>query len=761
MLPCSLSFLAGILLILQFPQLPSNWWGLLIAPAITVAWYRPSLLPAVFFLAGIFWVTACADARLQDRLSVNLEGRDLVLQGVVDSIPRSTVHGSRFVFVVESSGKIATTDQVPSRIQLSLYRSALRPAIGERWRFTVRLKRPHGFQNPGGFDYEAYLFQRGIGAKGYVRHGNKLGQADHYLLGRLRNRVADRFRDNLSDNRFAGVVTALAVGSRNDISAEQWEVFRATGTSHLMAISGLHIGMVAAIGFFLFRWLWSLPGTTVLTLPAPFAGAIGAVLFGTLYSAMAGFSVPTQRALVMLVVVMTALVLMRKVMPATLIGSALFAVLAFDPLATLSPGFWLSFLAVSAIAIASRSMSPGTSRVVQLVRIQLLLPLALLPATIMFFQSASLAAPIANVLAVPLFTIAVVPLTLLAALTSELMPAAITSGLLALATSILDALWFCLAWLANVLPQLRVSSSFPAIAIAMTGAAYFLVSPASRARWIGVLGIVPLFYWPFGNRLQSGEVSVAMLDVGQGLAVVVRTRSHTLVYDTGPRFGPQFDTGSAVVAPYLRYSGTTSVDQLVVSHGDNDHIGGAESLIQQIPVRQVSTSVPERLADHEQIVRRCQSNQRWEWDGVQFKMLSPPASSMIHGNNGSCVLHIAGRYGSILLPGDIERKQEAWLVNQYGNELSANLLVAPHHGSRTSSSRDFIEAIRPRLTLFPVGYLNRYRHPDEKVVQRYQATGSDIMVTPSAGAVQVTYTRRGQSVSCWRQENRRFWFHLP
>jgi competence protein ComEC len=318
-----------------------------------------------------------------------------------------------------------------------------------------------------------------------------------------------------------------------------------------------------------------------------------------------------------------------------------------------------------------------------------------------------------------------------------------------------------LAWLAHLLPLLRVSSSFIAIIVAMIGAAVLVIAPAHRARWIGLMGFIPLFFWPFGDRLQSGEVSVAMLDVGQGLAVVVRTRSHTLVYDTGPRFSTQFDTGSAVIAPYLRYSGVPFIDRLVVSHGDNDHIGGAESLIREIPVHQITTSVPARLAGYSQIVHKCWSGQRWDWDGVHFEMLSPPESRTIRGNNGSCVLHIEGRYGSVLLPGDIEREQEAWLIEQYGKGLAAQLLVAPHHGSRTSSSMDFVQSIRPRLTLFPVGYLNRYHHPDDRVVQRYQETGSDILLTPATGAVRVTFTKSGRSVHVWREENRRFWFHLP
>ena len=759
MLPCALSFLAGILLVLQLPELPSRWWGLLIVPLLFAAWYRPRLLPPAFLVAGLFWASVYAGARLNDRLSAELEGRDLVIQGIVHSIPRETAHGSRFDFIVESYDRRSHTNQVPRLVRLSLYRSALRPDIGERWRFTVRLKRPHGFQNPGGFDYEAYLFQQGIRARGYVRSGNRIGQVNDYWLGRFRRQIASTFENALPESEFVGVLTALATGSRNGINKSQWDVFRITGTSHLMAISGLHIGMVAVIGFFLFRWIWSLPGTTVLRVPAPMVGAAGAVLVGTLYAALAGFSIPTQRALVMLVVAMSGLVLLKKIAPTTLIGVALFAVLAFDPMATLSPGFWLSFLAVSVIIMSAHKPGHNNSSFIQLIKIQWLLAIALIPATILFFQSASLAAPVANLIAVPLFTVAVVPLTLLSAIAGEFLPMAIAASLLSLAAAVLTWLWWWLSWLAELLPLVRVSASFSAIVIAVIGVMIFLLVRHTHVRWIGVLGFVPLFYWPFEDRLQPGEVTMTMLDVGQGLAVVVQTRSHTLVYDTGPRFSPEFDTGSAVVAPYLRHVGVSAIDKLMVSHGDNDHIGGSGSLMRELNVHTITTSVPGRFRENASIVNECRAGERWRWDNVSFEMLSPPKA--IHGNNGSCVLRIYGQYGAILLPGDIERKQERWLIQQYGQAMAADVLIAPHHGSRTSSSQDFIHAVGPKLTLFPVGYLNRYRHPDKQVVRRYRANNSAVLMSPVTGAVQITISRNGHAVITWRQENRRFWFHLP
>jgi competence protein ComEC len=757
---CALSFLGGILLILQLAELPSLWWGLLVLPVVFLSLKWPRLLPIAFFATGVFWASFYAGLRLNEQLSAELQGKDLVIEGVVSSIPKITSNGYRFTFDTERKEGSAGGQQVPKRLLLSLYRSRLRPAIGERWRFTVRLKRPHGFQNPGGFDYEAWLFQQGVRARGYVRHGEMLGYAPFSSTARFRQRVADQFQAWLPGNRFTGIVTALAVGSRNGIDTKQWQVFRATGTSHLMAISGLHVGLIAGIGFFLTRWAWSLPGSTVLRLPAPAAGAIGAIVLGFLYAALAGFSIPTQRALVMLVVAMGGLIWLRKLSPNVVIGSSLLAVLVFDPMAPLSAGFWLSFLAVMAIVYFGRWRRSRELPIFRLARIQWVLALVLTPLTLLLFQSASLAAPVANLVAVPLFALVIVPLTLLAVVAGQILPAVVPTYILSVAVTMLEGLWMALSWLADVMPMIYQSVSIYSVMPALAGAFLLSLPPAVPSRWIGVIGFIPLCFPGISTTLRDGDVRLTLLDVGQGLSVVVQTRSRTVVYDTGPRFSTGFDTGKGVVVPYLRHLGRPTVDMLVVSHGDTDHIGGAESLGNSLKLRQIISSVPDKIELTGVPLLKCRAGQQWQWDGVKFVVLSPSAWQG-SSNNNSCVLRVSGRHGSILLPGDIERDQERRLVSRYGAGLSASVLVAPHHGSRTSSSSSFIDAVSPEVVLFPAGYRNRYRHPNRQVVNRYRARGIEIANTASAGAITVSFSGAGPVTHRFRQQSRRFWFNQP
>lgn len=714
-------------------------------------------MPSVFFVTAIVWISVRAGYVLNDRLAPALEGRDIWVEGVVGEIPQQTAFGRRFTFEVVSVQPDIGNATVPRRLLLSQFHPRFFPGLGERWRLKVRLKRPHGFQNPGGFDYEAYLLQKRIRARGYVREGQHIAaDGGPAFLADTRRTIDAQFRSILGGNPHTGIFTALAIGARNGISQEQWEVFRATGTSHLIAISGLHIGLIAGFGFFILRWLWSLPGYTVLRFPAPKAGALGGLVLATVYAALAGFSIPTQRALVMLVVALGALLVSRKVRPAALLAITLVAVLLLDPLAPLSPGFWLSFLAVVVIVFFGQPGTGPGKRFARLFRIQWVLVLAMLPATLFLFQSASLIAPLANLFAVPLFGVVVVPLTMFAAFSSLMLPTAITATLLHLLASVLDGLWQVLNWLAHTVPSVSHALSLPATLVAAIGVLILMLPRALPSRWLGLLALLPLVFPPSKNDLKDGEFDLTLLDVGQGLSVVVQTRHHTLVYDTGPKFSPQFDTGRAVVAPYLRHEQVSAIDTLLISHGDNDHIGGAHSLRKELAVTRVLSSVPARLPTAES----CYQGQQWYWDRVQFQVISPPRVGTPEGNNGSCVLHISSRYGSALLPGDIEREQEQWLIAEYGNRLAATVLVVPHHGSRTSSSPGFVKTVSPAVALFPVGYRNRYHHPNPGVVDRYRIVGSRVLATSIAGAISVSARDQGLlRVRQYRQQHRRFWFH--
>ncbi len=771
----ALTFLGGILLGLQAAAPPSLWWGLLLIPLGILAWRRPSWLAAVFFIAGVMWLSLRAGAILEDSLPPELEGKDLLVEGYIADIPRKTGYGLRFKLDVAHASRDGKTVRIPRKILLSISHPAFDPRVGERWRLRVRLKRPHGFQNPGGFDYEGYLFRNRIRAKGYVRARQQQPELVEtgsfiYAIGRLRQNLGERIRALLPDNGYAGIITALANGDRRGITDAQWQVLRRTGTLHLVAISGLHISLVAGLVFFLARWAWALPGTTVLRWPAPVVGAACAIAAAAGYAMLAGFVIPTQRALIMLTVAMSGILLRRRIAPSQLLAIALFLVLVHDPLAVMAPGFWLSFAAVAVIILAVQgdstwrltrregSMGRVDSGIASVWRkwgaIQWSIAVGMFPLLLLLYQQVALSAPFANMLAVPVFSLMVVPLTLTGVV--ALGVSETFAGLIFQAAAwVLQALWQALEYV-SALEYSQWIQHRPAtwtLAAAFIGIALLLAPRGWPARWMGAVWLLPMFLVrPPGPA--AGEVWFALLDVGQGLAAVVRTQDHVLVYDTGPRFSASFDTGAAVVVPYLRAKGVARIDTLLISHGDNDHVGGAESVLRAFPVARVVSGVPDLSVTGQP----CRAGQTWNWDGVAFAVLNPAGAGSGKSNNASCVLMVRSRFGNILLPGDIEDEAEQRLIEREGRALSADILVAPHHGSKTSSSQAFIDMVKPRFVLFPVGYRNRYRHPNKKVVERYNRLDAELYDSPTTGAVEFRLRAGGMEMAIYRQEHPRFWF---
>jgi len=772
-----LAFLGGVLLVHQLPGLPSWWWAGLLLPLAWLAWRQPHWLAAVFFVAGVLWMSWCAGLILDERLPSELEGKTLAVEGRIADIPQAAAYGQRFRFDVDRAWLKDRVVSIPRRILLTSSERNLRFRVGERWRMHVRLKRPHGFQNPGGFDYEAYLFRQRIRAKGYVRSQPlpRLLESEsiRFAVGRVRQDLGEKIRARLPDNPYAGIVTALANGDNHAITDNQWQVLRRTGTLHLVAISGLHISLVAGLVFFLARFLWALPGTTVLRVPAPMAGAVGALLAAVVYAALAGFTIPTQRALIMLTVALGGILLRRRFPPTQVLAIALLLVLLHDPLAVMASGFWLSFAAVAAIILAVHGDTVRTSLWRKWGYLQWAIALGMLPLMLLLFQQVSLIAPLANLLAVPVFSLWVVPLVLAGALAESLFLHNVAGALFQCAAWSLQALWIVL----EVFSDFEWGQWFqhpPAmwtLACALVGVLLLLAPRGTPSRWVGTVWLLPmLLVQPPAPA--PGEVWFTLLDVGQGLAAVVRTREHALVYDAGPRFSPTFDTGRAVVVPYLRANGVQRLDTLIVSHGDNDHIGGAASVLTSIPTGAVLSSVPERLP----AARLCQAGQHWRWDGIEFLILNPQTDQAarknsagsknettlarpkgMRHNNASCVLQVRTAHGVILLTGDIEAAAERNLVTRFGDGLRADILVAPHHGSKTSSSEEFIATVDPRYVLFPVGYRNRYRHPHARVTARYRRHGAVLHDSATAGALEFRLRPSGLEISEYRKEHKRFW----
>ncbi len=761
----TLALLTGVAGFQQLSELPDIIWLATLAILPLARCWRFLIIPA-WLITGL--AVAWGHAAWQSRYSLpaNLQGQDLLVTGVVVSIPEYGDRNVRFRFAVESlllDGKPAAEVK---QLRLYWYGRGHQLRAGERWQFRVRLKRPHGFMNPGGFDYESWLFQQGVQATGYVRKDQQNRMLDEQIsasIVSLRQDMRTRLLAQLESSLSTGLILALSLGDRSEITPHQWEVLRQTGTGHLLAISGLHIGLIATLGFWLGRWLASASVWLTNRIPAQLFGAGLGFLLALIYSLLAGFSIPTQRALIMVAVVMGSWLLRQPVRPGYSLSLALRIILVLDPMAVLSAGFWLSFSAVSVLWFGMGHRVVRETWLLRIWRPQWLIAVGLLPLSLLFFQQSSLVAPLANLIAIPVVGLLAVPLILAGVLLSWF------SGypgqmLLWAAAWILERVWQVLEWFAQW-PMASWSqgvSTSLVMGMAVTGAVLILMPRGMRIRRLGLVMWLPLFL-QHPPRPDPGAYWLNLMDVGQGLSAVVQTRHHTLIFDTGPAFSSRFDTGKAVLVPYLLQAGINQVDRLIISHGDNDHIGGMDSLIKGVSVASVMTSVPDKVAHKETIT--CERGQQWIWDDVTFRILHP--SEQIKGqirkksNNHSCVLLIAGKGGRTLIPGDIEKKAERKLLKYDISQLQADILVAPHHGSQTSSTRAFIAAVDPSYVLFSAGYRNRFHHPSAKVYERYQKTGAELLRSSETGTMQFRVNPGSgiQQSGSYRLQARRYWHH--
>jgi len=777
----SIGFLVGVLICQNLAVLPPLY-GLLAGCAVIPAIMPfPKLRLVSFTLIGFLYAAFVAHDKIADQFNSTLEGKDLLLSGIVASLPNQNVHRTQFQLDVLQLSELRTKETASRadavdenapqtfRILLSWYKPTHQVHVGERWQFVVRLKRPRSFTNPGGFDYEGWLFQQGVVAKGYivqrqnVKHFNRYLQMDgqlNYWLHRQREQLRDQLKKLMDGSNYSGFVTALTVGDRQDLTAQHWQVLMRTGTNHLMAISGLHIGLIAGFAFFAGARLWRfMPGATGI-LPAPKAGAALALLAAFAYAALAGFAIPTQRAFVMIAVVMSMIWLQRNVVPGRTLAIALLAVLLYDPMAVISAGFWLSFCAVVIILYAMAGRLPNTGFWWKWGRVQWVVTIGLAPVLIFVFQSFPIVSPLANFIAVPWVSLITVPLSLLGSLFAIPFPW-LADVILQLAGFSLAILWPILSALSSV-EALQWSVHKPplwTLFAALIGILWLLAPKGIPVRWLGLIWLAPLIYTA-KTTVPYGALQFTLLDVGQGLAAVIQTRNHTLVYDTGPRFGEHFDTGSAVIIPFLKASGINAIDRLVLSHDDIDHVGGYSSINKQMKINKVLTTQAITAAGSQWAW--CQRGMEWQWDGVIFRVIHPERDYISEkDNNYSCVLHVVTQQGSILLTGDIERPVENRLlqtVRDSKTSLQARVLVVPHHGSNSSSSQAFIQAVRPEYALIAAGYRNRYGLPKDKIVARYRDNGTHVLDTISSGAISFTLGDSATVIpKSYRQQNQHYW----
>ncbi len=734
-MPCILAFVAGVGLALGFETLPTPPTTALIAAGGAGALLIRRVRWVGALMLGMAYLVCFAGHRLDLRLPDELAGTDLRITGKVVSLPSRDDRIVRFHFSLDGGEAWARTT-----VALSAYDEHFQPRVGERWALTVRLERPRGSVNPGLFDYDGWMLGEGISARGYVRSEPPPGQlsaAGSISVDALRDRLW-RLIDRLPlDADIRGLLVALTIGESAEIGSVNWAALSATGTNHLLIISGLHVGLVVGGTFQLLR---------LLGMAVPGAG-ISALIVATGYGLIAGLGLPVQRALVMAAVALTGVLLNRRIPPFTLFCLALLAVTLVNPLALLGAGFWLSFGAVFSLLAAFAVIVPGDSRglagwFLDGLKSQWVAFAGTLPLLAWLVAQVSLTSLVANAVAIPWVSVLVIPVVLLGVVCSLFNERA-AAAVFTLAGYGLDAIWRFIAELADMQAIMRFEDVHAFwVAVAFAGSCLLLAPGAPLPRWPALLLWLPVFA-PIASGPARDEMIVHVIDVGQGLSVLVRTVDHALLYDAGPRYGDRFDSGERIVVPALRRIGYRHrIDSFIVSHSDIDHAGGEAAVRAAVlPVRYVPPD-------------GCRAA-RWQAGATTVRLM--PLDDGGSDNDRSCVVLVSHRGQTVLLPGDIERAGEQRLV---AHDLPpVDVMLVPHHGSDSSSTPMLLNRLQPGLAIVSSGYRNRFGHPAPGVLNRYRLRGIPVYDTATSGAITVRLRPdRPPVIEQARLSARRFWY---
>ena len=763
MLIYAISLLAGawsLELLQQLPSTPVLVFGLFICGA---GYCLPALRLSCSFIAGFAVMGLAAEAQLDDQLDAGFLGESVNIRARVHEFPQ--IDGESMRLLVRPIGR----PDLPRILRLSWFQAQARPVLGEVWQLTVRLRRPRGYSNPGGFDYEGWLFRQGIGATGYV-----VGEQHNYVLigepatriDQMRRQVVRRIAEIAPHDDAAAVLMAIAVGARHEIGRSQWGLYASTGTSHLMAISGLHIGLAAgsayAVSWFVFAPLFRRRNLRSVAI-------LAAIMAAALYAGISGFAVPARRALLMAVIVAIAVLNHRRVMPAQLLGTTALLIFLSEPLAILTPGFKLSFAAVAILFFVvghsvtielftqprfARQAAVGVKR---LCLLQIALLTGLFPLTVLIFGRFAMTAPLVNLLVLPVFNFVTVPLSLVGMLMDGPFQFVGDRLLLYAHKSIRLVLWIVEKAGTPEFTSFRISKP-GLLFIVCVPLLHVVLPPGWPGRRLAFIAIISVICHRPAPPDNSCLVFHA-LDVGQGLAIVIQTRNHSLLFDTGPSFRNGSNAAELVVVPFLEHVGVDKVDRVIVSHGDLDHAGGIGTVISGVNVGEVL--VGEHLENIEVAQTQCVGGEQWKWDGIIFRIIHPRRDAPWTGNNSSCVLEIDTGSEKILLAGDIESPVEQLLAYRAAFRKSHAVFV-PHHGSRTSSGPALINSTRPEIAVISAGYDNRWGFPKEDVVHRWRQAGANVLNTANSGAISQRLCRHAPPGPVLEERHRsaKYWHNL-
>jgi competence protein ComEC len=716
--------------------LPLSWMFLSLHCFLLILNKNKYLQSIGAFGLGFLYALWTAHGIVSHDLPAALENQLIAIEGRIANIPQSFPDGVRFEFDIDATpaypafkARLNWSKNAPKNLQTN-----------QRHRLQVRLKKSHGLRNPNTFDQERWFFQNHIRAQGNVKTGELLENAYD-----LRFKIYQILEEKIQDLPRSGIQMALVLGETKGISQQEWQALRNTGTIHLISVSGTHLSMIAlSVSSFMIIFMRIIGGRWLLKIKAQVIVAILSFIIVALYAWLAGFSIPTQRSLMMIGAVFLGIILNKRFAPSYILSIALFLVLLLDPLAVLSIGFWLSFIAIFILIYSQQKKIANSNQIFQ-IESSWVVFIVLIPPLLLLFGQISLLSIISNAMILSLFSLVIMPALFLGAILSLFdfgyYPLLLSSYAL---DFIMNLLEFLGNWDISMLSL--PNASLWALSLAMMGSFLVLMPRGMVGKWLSIFLFLPALF-PHVEKPKEGDIYFDLLDVGQGLSTVIRTKNKVLIYDTAPAFEKKVVAESTLI-PFLRGKGIKEISRLIISHPHADHAGGVDSLRQVFEIHDILTTEPKRW----QGASYCKSGQFWEWDSVKFEML---AGEENHYKNNSCVLKITTGKSSILLTGDIEKEQEWRLLEQ---NIKTDILVAPHHGSKTSSSWSFVNAVRPNYTLFSIGYKNQFKHPRPEIIQRYQLVNSKILETQNSGMISFQITPDSISEpQRYRENNRRYW----